>query len=102
MDRSFSSSQLATPKSAMALLDFSGQRMPSVNRPPSGRSPGVSAAQSSTPCSDTPVADILSKTWVSIEPGDVDPEADNTIIKIMKLIQKKDPDRDSRNPNDPQ
>ena len=99
---SFSSSELAIPKSAMELLDFSGQSMPSVNRPPSGSSPGVSAAPSSTPCSYTPVVDILSESHVRIEPGDVDPEAYNTIVKIMKLVQKNNPDPDSRKPKDPQ
>ena len=92
------SSQLVIPKSSMELLDFNGKSMPSVNRPRSGCSHGAAAAQSSTPCSDTAVGDILSKARVSRECEDVD----NTIIKIVKIVKKKDPDPDSRKPHNPQ
>ena len=102
VDISSSSSQLASPKSSMELLNVSGQSMRSVNRPHSGHSPGSATAQSSTPCSDTLIGDILSQASVSMEPEDVDPDVDNTIIKIIKIIKKKDPYPDSRKPHDPQ
>ena len=70
--------------------------MPS--RPRSGHSPVAAAAQSSTPHSDTPVGDILSEARISIEPEDVDPDTGNTIVKIVKIVKKKDPDPETRNP----
>ena len=86
---------------ATDLLDFSGQSMLSFSTPRSGHTPGAAAAQSSTPCSDTPVVDILSEARVSIDPSDVDPDPDNTIVKIMS-VKKKDLDPDTRKRQDPQ
>ena len=83
------------------LLDFSGQSMPSVNRPRSGCSLGAAIGQSSTQHSDTLVGDILSEAQVSMEPEYIDPDADNTIVKILKVVKKKDSDPDSRKAQDP-
>ena len=86
--------------SVMDLLDYSAQSNPSFTCSRcSGGSPAAAAVQSCTPCSDTPIGDILSEAWVSMEPGEVDPY--ETLVKIMS-ITKKNLNPDSKKHKDPQ